>query len=168
MLFHAQLLVGWLLYSLLPSFVQIAQNMKLLWYFQYFLLWPRTAFVIDLEDRDKRKELGSINPWRWFQISHLKSGRNVTYCNLLARIYDSRFIPQGYKTFQNCFQRIWTTASWFPETSTSCLILASGNLALELGHLPYYIYRSGTVNSKSFVCKVVLRIKWKFELIYAL
>ena len=26
------------------------------------------------------------------------------------------------------------------------------------------IYRSGTVNSKSFVGKVLLRIKWKFEL----
>ena len=25
-------------------------------------------------------------------------------------------------------------------------------------------YRSGTVNSKSFVGKVLLRIKWKFEL----
>ena len=30
------------------------------------------------------------------------------------------------------------------------------------------IYRSGTVNSKSFVGKVLLRIKWKFELINAL
>ena len=29
-------------------------------------------------------------------------------------------------------------------------------------------YRSGTVNSKSFVSKVLLRIKWKFELINAL
>ena len=30
----------------------------------------------------------------------------------------------------------------------------------------YYdqIYRSGTVNSKSFIGKVLLRIKWKFEL----
>ena len=27
-----------------------------------------------------------------------------------------------------------------------------------------YKYRSGTVNSKSFVGKVLLRIKWKFEL----
>ena len=25
-------------------------------------------------------------------------------------------------------------------------------------------YRSGTVNSKSFISKVLLRIKWKFEL----
>ena len=30
------------------------------------------------------------------------------------------------------------------------------------------LYRSGTVNSKSFVGKVLLRIKWKFELTYAL
>ena len=29
-------------------------------------------------------------------------------------------------------------------------------------------YRSGTVNSKSFISKVLLRIKRKFELIYAL
>ena len=28
----------------------------------------------------------------------------------------------------------------------------------------FQIYRSGTVNSKSFVGKVLLRIKWKFEL----
>ena len=27
-----------------------------------------------------------------------------------------------------------------------------------------YTYRSGTVNSKSFVNKVLLQIKWKFEL----
>ena len=31
-----------------------------------------------------------------------------------------------------------------------------------------YRYRSGTVNSKSFVGKVLLRIKRKFELTYAL
>ena len=31
-----------------------------------------------------------------------------------------------------------------------------------------HLYRSGTVNSKSFVGKVLLRIKWKFELTYAL
>ena len=30
------------------------------------------------------------------------------------------------------------------------------------------LYRSGMVNSKSFVGKVLLRIKWKFELTYAL
>ena len=29
-------------------------------------------------------------------------------------------------------------------------------------------YRSGMVNSKSFVSKDFLRIKWEFELIYAL
>ena len=31
-----------------------------------------------------------------------------------------------------------------------------------------FIYRSGTVNSKSFVGKVLLRIKRKFELTYVL
>ena len=30
--------------------------------------------------------------------------------------------------------------------------------------IPQYYYRSGTVNSKSFVGKVLLRIKQKFEL----
>ena len=29
-------------------------------------------------------------------------------------------------------------------------------------------YRSGTVNSKSFVGKVLLQIKWRFQLTYAL
>ena len=32
----------------------------------------------------------------------------------------------------------------------------------------FYRYRLGTVNSKSFVGKVLLRIKWEFELTYAL
>ena len=32
------------------------------------------------------------------------------------------------------------------------------------GLIPMTVYRSGTVNSKSFVGKVLLRIKWKFEL----
>ena len=36
------------------------------------------------------------------------------------------------------------------------------------GNYLFSEYRSGTVNSKSFVGKVFLRIKWKFELIYAL
>ena len=33
-----------------------------------------------------------------------------------------------------------------------------------LGHVADQNYRSGTVNSKSFVSKVLLRIKQKFEL----
>ena len=36
------------------------------------------------------------------------------------------------------------------------------------GTYQHWQYRSGTVNSKSFVGKVLLRIKWKFELTYAL
>ena len=35
-------------------------------------------------------------------------------------------------------------------------------LEVNVGSVPYY--RSGTVNSKSFVGKILLRIKWKFEL----
>ena len=37
-----------------------------------------------------------------------------------------------------------------------------------LTYVQFCKYRSGTVNSKSFVGKVLLRIKRKFELIYAL
>ena len=38
------------------------------------------------------------------------------------------------------------------------------NLALIPIEINGNIYRSGTVNSKSFIGKVLLRIKWKFEL----
>ena len=41
-------------------------------------------------------------------------------------------------------------------------------LQSDIRWLPPHMYRSGTVNSKSFVGKVLLRIKWKFELTYAL
>ena len=37
-------------------------------------------------------------------------------------------------------------------------------LLLHLCLMPHCNYRSDTVNSKSFVGKVLLRIKWKFEL----
>ena len=38
------------------------------------------------------------------------------------------------------------------------------NPASKLKETNYCDYRLGTVNSKSFVSKVLLRIKWKFEL----
>ena len=41
------------------------------------------------------------------------------------------------------------------------------NQDFKTTHFTLY-YRSGTVNSKSFVGKVLLRTKWKFELTYAL
>ena len=41
------------------------------------------------------------------------------------------------------------------------------NLNINKNLLATY-YRSGTVNSKSFIGKVLLQIKWKFELTYAL
>ena len=43
----------------------------------------------------------------------------------------------------------------------------NSNVSATLVICQYY-YRSGTVNLKSFVGKVLLRIKLKFELIYAL
>ena len=55
-----------------------------------------------------------------------------------------------------------------------CIILRNKCLPMEIAaikilFIPSQIdYRSGTVNSKSFLGKVLLRIKWKFELTYAL
>ena len=43
-------------------------------------------------------------------------------------------------------------------------ISASTNTGLNLCHVPLKVYRSGTINSKSFVGKNLLRIKWKFKL----
>ena len=40
----------------------------------------------------------------------------------------------------------------------------TGGAQLIRSHSLARFYRSGTVNSKSFVGKVLLRIKWKFEL----
>ena len=37
-------------------------------------------------------------------------------------------------------------------------------LPLMRSALMHILYRLGTVNSKTFVSKVLLRIKWKFEL----
>ena len=49
--------------------------------------------------------------------------------------------------------------------------MVMNSLILIIGVVPsfwsgyfYLMYRSGMVNSKSFVGKVLLRIKWKFEL----
>ena len=39
--------------------------------------------------------------------------------------------------------------------------MASNN---KVSNVVVFGYRSGTVNSKSFVSKVLLRIKWKLEL----
>ena len=48
------------------------------------------------------------------------------------------------------------------------LSLCNVNTSTHFYTCHYYRYRSGTVNSKSFVGKVFLRIKRKFELTYAL
>ena len=46
-----------------------------------------------------------------------------------------------------------------------CTVSDMGNSPHHLTDICYDVfYRSGTVNSKSFVGKVLLRIKWKFEL----
>ena len=55
-----------------------------------------------------------------------------------------------------------TQLALVPILSTLCVC---GNLDWAVSSTDY---RSGTVNSKSFVGKVLLRIKWKFELTYAL
>ena len=48
------------------------------------------------------------------------------------------------------------------------LVLVHGKPILPGTRKIPYIYRLGTVNSKSFVGNVFLRIKWKFELYYTL
>ena len=50
----------------------------------------------------------------------------------------------GDPRYMSIYLRTNNTNSWLTEMSNN--------------------YRSGTVNSKSFVCKVLLRIKWRFEL----
>ena len=59
-------------------------------------------------------------------------------------------------------------------TSQMSIVVPNGGVHMATAFLRLIItvaaveYRSGTVNSKSFVGKVLLRIKQKFELTYAL
>ena len=43
-------------------------------------------------------------------------------------------------------------------------VIMGSSLGMYVYKIKHNVYRSGTVNSKSFVGKVLLRIKWKFEL----
>ena len=56
---------------------------------------------------------------------------------------------------------------WISQQSTSHRCMRHVQQEIKTNR-PIQNYRSGTVNSKSFVGKVLLRIKWKFELTYAL
>ena len=53
---------------------------------------------------------------------------------------------------------------WTLETFCHWIMINRWTYTLKV----FWCYRSGTVNSKSFVGKVLLRIKWIFELINAL
>ena len=48
--------------------------------------------------------------------------------------------------------------------SKICIAVAKWERGPYQAQLAPNLYRLGTVNSKSFVSKVLLRIKWKFEL----
>ena len=79
--------------------------------------------------------------------------------NLLEkRELDSRMVPQGEDLTNHSHSTV-------TNRNTRKFFMISKYL-LKRCFMPHY--RSGTVNSKSFVGKVLLRIKWKFELTYAL
>ena len=59
-------------------------------------------------------------------------------------------------------EKILVKIIWIVILLTLCGVLVWQIVVL------FIYYRSGTVNSKSFVGKALLRIKWKFELTYAL
>ena len=50
------------------------------------------------------------------------------------------------------------------EIQKVVVVTSSGITSFGLGVLMHFWYRSATVNSKSFSGKVLLCIKWKFEL----
>ena len=56
----------------------------------------------------------------------------------------------------------------FQPPKSQIIRLEFSQLNLIRRDIRTFNYRSGTVNSKSFVSQVLLRIKWKFELINAL
>ena len=91
-----------------------------------------------------------VSPEKWKRCTLLfkefKGARPITF----------QFREGGFQKF--C-QNIWIIGlMWEILVAPHCLF----------GNLKTSFYRSGTVNSKSFVGKVFLRIKRKFELTYAL
>ena len=50
------------------------------------------------------------------------------------------------------------------NTENSKVMLISTHTTHQIINICNRYYRSGTVNSKSFISKVLLRIKWKFKL----
>ena len=57
-----------------------------------------------------------------------------------------------------------TTLNPFLNYTKMVMLMVHVNKSLDVNAVHHFSYRSGTVNSKSFVGKVLLRIKWKFEL----
>ena len=76
---------------------------------------------------------------------------------------------EGVPTHNLIFKNSFT--AWPGHSADSCVLKHSPfsqTLPELMDNNSEYLYRSGTVNSKSFVGKVFLRIKRKFELTYAL
>ena len=78
-----------------------------------------------------------------------------------------------YHMFQNDFAMFLSRRYTLPQTmNVECGIKLNWIkrekglvfILLRTGTVSKMNYRSGTVNSKSFVGKVLLRIKWKFKL----
>ena len=72
--------------------------------------------------------------------------------------------------FINIFWTLIMSLTFMLDFGKTHWWLVRVTLVVAFGFLPnnFGRYRSGTVNSKSFVGKVLLRIKRKFELTYAL
>ena len=85
-------------------------------------------------------------------------------CNMLFKLSIKKF---RIRILLYLF-RITDADSDSDSNPISGLCIWDENLNLTPCSVERSTYRSGTVNSKSFVGKVLLRIKWKFELTYAL
>ena len=83
-----------------------------------------------------------------------------------------------YSVFDSCFNISFYDFQQIVKTQDQTVAILPISVQILLSALPvqehatyvpvvkhdHAFYRSGTVNSKSFVCKILLRIKWKFEL----
>ena len=81
---------------------------------------------------------------------------NVTFHLSVIKVYTS--LINMYATFKTYEPRSW------PSIEASVKVTVIHCQYLSSLRAPVQCYRSGMVNSKSFIGKVLLQIKWKFEL----
>ena len=93
-----------------------------------------------------RPDEAERNLWLWSEPSHI-----TIECLRRANIYSG-----NYTTLSRVTEKMWCMELHPRRQKIQADLCAHGWYEIR--------YRSGTVNSKSFVGKVLLRIKWKFEL----